>query len=243
MRYTLILVAAAMVGAHAPGEQRPCSAPAEVRLVAGGMPQVVSIDNPAKTPIAVVNTTTTQLGFWQIVSPSPGKLSFLAFSQTPGTYEVCFMANGATAAEPPAEAARTKIIVSGTAPTPVDPVDPVDPEPTDEATKSLNAAVKAAYLAETAAGKDALKDRLAFMYRDSIKTTTKDPAVATYGDWFTRNQETRKAMIGENLAGVRAVLGKQLFEAKLPTDPAAPLDRKKAAAALLAAAKSLEAIR
>lgn len=129
MRYSLILLAAAMVGAHAPGDQRPFSAPIEITIAAGGMPQVVSVDNPAKTPVAVVNTTTTQLGFWQIVSQSPNKMSFLAFSQTPGTYEVCFMVNGG-AGEPPLETARTKVIVTGAIPLPpIPPGPPVPPVP------------------------------------------------------------------------------------------------------------------
>ena len=133
-RFLAALLTASLLAASGPvpavEPARGVQAPAQIDLTAGGMPQVVTVDNAAKLPVAVVNTTPA-LGFWQIVSPSPGKLSFLAFSQTPGTYEVCFMVNGATAAEPPAETARTRIVVSGNVPpAPVPPgPNPVPPTP------------------------------------------------------------------------------------------------------------------
>jgi hypothetical protein len=161
---------------------RGVQAPAEITLVAGGMPQVVTIDNAAKIPVAVVNTTPA-LGFWQIVSPSPGKLSFLAFSQTPGTYEVCFLVNGATATEPPAETARTRIVVTGNVPpvpVPPNPNPPTPPAPDDP----LYPVLAGIYGGDKLATKADAARKLAAVYSQCAAVTVDDASLKTSADLF-----------------------------------------------------------
>lgn len=163
---------------------RGVQAPAEITLVAGGMPQVVTIDNAAKVPVAVVNTTPA-LGFWQIVSASPGKLSFLAFSQTPGTYEVCFLINGSTAAEPPAETARTRITVTGSGPAPVPPnpnppSPPAPPVPDDP----LYPVLAGIYGGDQLATKADAARKLAAVYSQCAAVTVDDQSLKTSADLF-----------------------------------------------------------
>jgi len=168
IRNAFICLALLTVGADpAPPRTSPVTAPIEIKLVAGGMPQVVTVDNPGKLPVAVVNTTTTQLGFWQIVSPSPGKLAFLAFSQSPGTYEVCFLVNGKSAEEPPAETARTRIVVEGVVPT---PPGPTPPGPTPKPEPPAPPVQQKLYLVVVEETSEATARRTAFMLDPALRS-------------------------------------------------------------------------
>jgi hypothetical protein len=161
---------------------RGVQAPAQIDLTAGGMPQVVTVDNAGKLPVAVVNTTPA-LGFWQIVSASPGKLSFLAFSQTPGTYEVCFMVNGSSAAEPPAETARTRIVVTGNVPpvpVPPGPNPPTPPAPDDP----LYPVLAGIYGGDQLATKADAARKLAAVYSQCAAVTVDDQSLKTSADLF-----------------------------------------------------------
>ena len=199
---------------------RGVQAPAQIDLTAGGMPQVVTIENAAKVPVAVVNTTPA-LGFWQIVSPSPGKLSFLAFSQTPGTYEVCFLVNGATATEPPAETARTRIVVSGNVPpVPVPPGPaPVPPTP-DDPFYSVLAGI---YGGDQLATKADAARKLSAVYSQCAAGPVDDERLKTSADLFGVLSVAGKSMVPlPALQAVRERIAQELND-KLGTESATPL--------------------
>lgn len=131
---------------------------------------------------------------------------------------------------------------AGQDPQPVQPPTPIIVvPPVDEAQSAINKLIAAAYATEASTDPDGMfKDRLAYVYRDAIKSAK---SAKTFQQWYDTIHTIRGLWVKDDLPATRTAIGKSLFDVRLPRDSNAPFDQAKANAALLAAAKALEAIK
>lgn len=229
----------------------PVTAPAVVYVRIGGLPQEVVIDNPAGTPIAIVNTSRDDVAAWEIVSRNPGKLRYVIAGVTPGRFYLVIMANGA-AGSPPEEVGSITVNVAGDGPTPPPPGPPTPPAPPDdpEAT-TLLAIVQGAVKQDNDAGKVELCQQLASLYRvagnvNDPTSVVNEPQLKTYGDLFAIMVGARaKLMPDTALIKTREAIAGWL-RAKLPTQTTALLtdaERRKAGVEFTRIANALSKVK
>jgi hypothetical protein len=138
--------------------------------------------------------------------PPDGK-TLLFCTPTPGRYElVAWTAAG----NEPTEAVACVVLIETPEPPPA-------PDP-------FAAALQTAWAGESAPDKARQRDLLASLYSVAAQDTVRQPQLQTVGDLLAALQQAARSLLpAEALPKVRAAIATEL-RAKLPTDPAAPLD-------------------
>jgi hypothetical protein len=141
---------------------------------------------------------------------APDGKTLLFCTPTPGRYEL--WAWTATGNEPTEAVVCAVLVETAEPPRPPEPADP------------FLAALQAAWSAETDSDKARHRDQLASLYRVAARDTVRQPQLKTVGDLFGALQRAAQSLLPTDaLPKVRAAIATEL-RAKLPTDPAAPLD-------------------
>jgi hypothetical protein len=213
--------------ASADGEPAALRLPAEVRGRPGRL-VVVTAETPAARVRWHACGGPDRPDLW---CPPDGK-TLLLCTPTPGRYEL--LAWTAAGSEP-TEAVACAVLIE--TPEPPPPPGPADPFLT---------ALQAAWAAESGTDKAHQRDLLVSLYRVAARDTVRQPQLQTAGDLLAALQQAARSLLpADALAKVRAAVAAEL-RAKLPTDPAAPLDaaaRDRCREQLERVAKALEALR
>ncbi|MFO0808971.1 MAG: hypothetical protein U0746_10135 [Gemmataceae bacterium] len=185
----------------------------------------------AQTPAPLVRWHTCAGPSVADLWPTPDGKTVVFCAPQPGRYTLYAWA---AAGSRPTEAVAC--VVRLEEPTPPPPPEPPDP---------FAAALRAAWDGEASPERGRQRDALAGFYRVAATVATQSSS-ATVGDLYAALQrEIAGRLAGDALPRVRAVLAAE-FRAKLPTNPAAPLDaatRELCRAQFERAARALDALR
>ncbi|HTK77620.1 MAG TPA: hypothetical protein VL371_20310 [Gemmataceae bacterium] len=231
----LLLLATTAAGATAVSRSRsnppaPLRLPAEVR------------GRPGRLVTIQADTTAAQVRWHACRGPdmpdlwhSPDGKTLVLSTPAAGRYDlIAWTATGGL----PSEAVGCTVVIESPEP----PVPPQPPEPVD----AFQTALKAAWVAETAADRGAQRDRLASLYRIAGQDTVRQPQLHTVGDLLAALQQAAKSVLPTDaLSKVRAAIAAELRTA-LPTNPDTPLDtttRDRCAEQFARVAKRLDALR